>query len=152
MIAPCSATRASRHRYFSSNQNIRELMLQAFDEYFAVLKQDLAVSAQLLRVPQTYIPQAARGKVSFTSDMWSTHKLHLFMAVTAHWIARENNSMVLVLKAALIVFHHVPGSHTRVSLACEMVMLLDRAEVTENLSVHFAMWHTLTSFRRGTLL
>jgi hypothetical protein len=45
--------------------------------------------------------------------------------------------MVLVLKAALIAFHHVPGSYTGVSLAREMVMLLDRAEVMENVSVHF---------------
>jgi hypothetical protein len=108
---------------------IRELILQAFNKYFAVLKQDLAVTAQLLKVPQTYIFQAAQGKVSFTSDMWSNHKLCPFMAVTAHWIAREKNSMVLVLKAARIAFHHVPGSYTGVLLAREMVMLLDPAEV-----------------------
>lgn len=117
---------------------IRELILQAFDEYFAVLKLDLAVSVQLSRIPQiSDIFQTAQGKVSFTSDMWSNSKLRPFMAVTAHWIAREKNSLVLVLRAALIAFHHVPGSHTGVSLAHEMVMLLDRAEVTENVSVYF---------------
>lgn len=57
------------------------------------------------------------------------------MVITAHWIAREKHSSVLVLKAALIAFHHVPGSHTGASLAGDMVMLLDCAEVTENVSL-----------------
>ncbi|KIK31617.1 hypothetical protein CY34DRAFT_46812, partial [Suillus luteus UH-Slu-Lm8-n1] len=34
---------------------IRELILQAFDEYFGALKRDLA---------------GALGKISFTSDLW----------------------------------------------------------------------------------
>jgi len=56
------------------------------------------------------------------------------MAITAHWITREDHPSVLVLKAALIAFHHIPGSHSGVSLAGEMMMLLDRAEVAENVS------------------
>lgn len=59
------------------------------------------------------------------------------MAVTAHWIAREKHSLALVLKAALIAFHHIPGSHTGIFLAGEMIKLLDRAEVTENVSAYF---------------
>ncbi|KAG2738986.1 hypothetical protein P692DRAFT_201688711, partial [Suillus brevipes Sb2] len=51
---------------------IRELILEAFDEYFGALKRDLA---------------GALGKVSFTSDLWSNSKLRPFMAITAHWIA-----------------------------------------------------------------
>lgn len=57
------------------------------------------------------------------------------MAITAHWIVREKHLSVIILKLALIAFHHIPGSHTGASLAGDMVMLLDCAEVTENVSL-----------------
>lgn len=76
-----------------------------------------------------------QGKVSYTSDLWLNSKLRPFMAVTAHWIARENHSSVLVLKAALIALHHVSGSHSGASLAGEMMMILDCTKVAENVSV-----------------
>jgi hypothetical protein len=57
------------------------------------------------------------------------------MALTAHWIARANNSSILVLNAALIAFHHIPGSHTGELLADVILHLLDRAGVTNKVSV-----------------
>jgi hypothetical protein len=57
------------------------------------------------------------------------------MAVTAHWIAKAEQSSILVLRAALIGFHHVPGSHTGDLLATVILHLLDRAAVTEKVSV-----------------
>jgi hypothetical protein len=59
------------------------------------------------------------------------------MEITAHWIAREKHSLALVMRAALIAFHHIPGSHTGVLLAGEIVQLLDCAKVTENVSAYF---------------
>ncbi|KAG2336774.1 hypothetical protein BDR05DRAFT_831755, partial [Suillus weaverae] len=52
-----------------------ELILDTFNEYFEVLKSDLL---------------KAQGKVSFTSDPWSDSNLCPFMAITAHWIAKED--------------------------------------------------------------
>jgi hypothetical protein len=82
------------------------------------------------------ISQKAQGKISFTSDLWSDQKLHPFMALTTHWIAKEEKISVLVLKAALIAFHHVPGSHTGKSLGSVILHLLDRADVAKDVSVH----------------
>jgi hypothetical protein len=79
--------------------------------------------------------QRAQGKISFTSDLWSDKKLRPFMALTAHWIAKEEQTSVLVLKAALIAFHHVPGSHTGKSLGSMLLHLLDRADVAKDVSV-----------------
>jgi hypothetical protein len=57
------------------------------------------------------------------------------MALTAHWIAKEEQTSVLILKAALIAFHHIPGSHTGKSLGSITLHLLDRADVAKNVSV-----------------
>jgi hypothetical protein len=50
------------------------------------------------------------------------------MAVTAHWIAKANKDSMLVLKSALIAFHHIPGNHDGQSLGSMILYLLDRAE------------------------
>lgn len=113
-----------------------ELIIDTFHEYFNALKRDLAVGLPLSRAPQniSYL-QAAQGKVSFTSDLWSDSNLRPFMALTAHWIAKADHISALVLKVALIGFHHVPGSHTGELLALVILHLLDRAGVTEKVSV-----------------
>lgn len=79
--------------------------------------------------------QRAQGKISFTSDLWSDKKLRPFMALTAHWIAKEEKTLVLVLRVALIAFHHIPGSHTGKSLGSTLLHLLDRADVAKDVSV-----------------
>ncbi|KAG2062389.1 hypothetical protein BDR06DRAFT_1016327 [Suillus hirtellus] len=63
--------------------------------------------------------------------------LHSFLAVTAHWIAKEHEA-TLVLKAALIAFHHIPGSHTEKALASKILELIDYAEVKHNIG-HFTL-------------
>jgi hypothetical protein len=50
------------------------------------------------------------------------------MAVTAHWIAKANKDSMLVLKSALIAFHHIPGNHDGQSLGSMILYLLDHAE------------------------
>ncbi|KAG2047331.1 hypothetical protein BDR06DRAFT_976813 [Suillus hirtellus] len=95
---------------------ICELVIDAFHEYFNALKRDLV---------------AAQGKVSFTSDLWSDSNLCPFMALTAHWIAKADQGSMLTLRAALIGFHNVPGSHTGELLAGVIMHLTDHAAVTE---------------------
>ncbi|KIM58676.1 hypothetical protein SCLCIDRAFT_127646 [Scleroderma citrinum Foug A] len=48
-----------------------ELILQAWQDYFVVLKADL---------------KKAAGEISFTSDLWSADNLDSYLAMTAHWI------------------------------------------------------------------
>ncbi|KAG1732051.1 hypothetical protein EDB19DRAFT_1593727, partial [Suillus lakei] len=55
--------------------------------------------------------------------------LRPFLAITAHWISKEDRSLMLVLKSALIAFHHVPGSHDGASLSSVILHLLDHADV-----------------------
>jgi hypothetical protein len=50
----------------------------------------------------------------------------------------ETNS--LQLKAALIAFHRIRGSHDGVSLATTIIQLLDRARITLKVSVRFRLW------------
>ena len=49
--------------------------------------------------------------MSLTSDMWSDNSQRLFMAVTAHWIAKMRTNQ-LELRSALVAFQEVDGSHT----------------------------------------
>jgi hypothetical protein len=56
------------------------------------------------------------------------------MALTAHWIAKANNDSMLVLKTALLAFHHIPGSHDGQSLGSMMLYLLDRADTAAKVS------------------
>lgn len=79
--------------------------------------------------------QAALGKVSFTSDLWSDKNLRSYMCITAHWLARNRRTGELELKCALIAFHNVTGPHDGVNLSKIMLALLDRAGVTERVRV-----------------
>jgi hypothetical protein len=58
------------------------------------------------------------------------------MAITAHWITKEDWTNVLVLKAALIAFQHTPGTHSGDNLGASIVGLLDRANVTKKVSIY----------------
>jgi hypothetical protein len=60
-----------------------------------------------------------------------------YIAITAHWIVLDDGTAMLVLKAGLIAFHCIPGSHTGEALGLKILHLLDRAEVTNNVGVWF---------------
>jgi hypothetical protein len=84
--------------------------------------------------------QNSLGKVSYTVDLWSDSKLQSFLAITAHWIARNNNS--LELKSSLIAFHRVWGRHTGENLATIILSLLDRAGATSKVNyMQYEMCH-----------
>lgn len=67
------------------------------------------------------------------TDMWSDESLRPFIAITAHWISLEGDS--LKMKASLIGFHYFPTSHTGQALAETLLELLDRAGVTTKVCI-----------------
>ncbi|KIM68545.1 hypothetical protein SCLCIDRAFT_48933, partial [Scleroderma citrinum Foug A] len=74
-----------------------ELIIEAWRDYFTVLKHDLTNSL---------------GQISLTADIWTDENRRPFLVTTAHWIASDENSATFRLKVALIAFHYFPGSHT----------------------------------------
>ena len=82
--------------------------------------------------------QKAEGKISFTADIWTDdNSKNLYLVITAHWIALEDRTAMLGLKAGLIAFHYLPGSHTGTVLSSEILGLLNRAKVANNVSIWF---------------
>lgn len=80
----------------------------------------------------------AAGNISFTSDIWSDSNRRPYVALTAHWIARDEATGALRLKTGLIAFHDLPGSHTGEALATTMLRLIDRAGATFKIG-HFTL-------------
>jgi hypothetical protein len=79
------------------------------------------------------LAQNAAGRISCTTDVWSDQNRRPYLAVTAHWIAKSEGSS-LQLKASLIAFHRLRGSHDGKTLAKTVVELLDRAGITVKVS------------------
>lgn len=116
---------------------IRNAVMDSLDNFFVRLKNDIHVcfsqcfAHDLLN---NFLPyQNSLGKVSFTADMWSDKKMQSFLAVTAHWISR-NDTGTLELKSSLIAFHRVWGQHTGKNLAVIVLNLLDRAGATSKVN------------------
>jgi hypothetical protein len=84
----------------------------------------------------------AVGKISYTTDIWSSENRTPYMAVTGHWMAEKNGH--LELKSALIAFQRVWGKHTAANLARIMLGVLDRAGTTTNVSYSFYYSNFLT--------
>jgi hypothetical protein len=65
------------------------------------------------------------------TDIWSSDTWKPYLAVTAHWIAGNSETLSdLNMKSVFITFHHIQGNHTGESLAHTILYLLDRAGVT----------------------
>jgi hypothetical protein len=90
---------------------IKKEIIQAWQDYFVVLKQDLAVRSPMfvkiiLLINFLNYTQGALGNVSFTTDIWSSDTRKPYLAVTAHWIAGNSEMLSdLNMKSALIAFH-----------------------------------------------
>jgi hypothetical protein len=87
------------------------------------------------------LAQNAAGRISFTTDIWSDQNRQPYLAVTAHWISKSESegSSSLQLKAALIAFHRLRGSHDGKTLAKTVVELLDRADITVKVSTRLGL-------------
>ena len=73
------------------------------------------------------------GRISFTTDIWSDLNLRPFLACMAHWIGK-GTSTPLLLKSALIAFHHPPGSHTGINISKALFDILERAGIMAKVS------------------
>ncbi|KIM58279.1 hypothetical protein SCLCIDRAFT_91816, partial [Scleroderma citrinum Foug A] len=71
--------------------------------YFTILKEDLT---------------KAEGKILFTSDIWTDENYCPFIAITTHWISKDNTDHAgsLKLKSGLIAFHYIPSTHSGLNL------------------------------------
>jgi hypothetical protein len=72
--------------------------------------------------------------------MWSSKNRTPYLAMTAHWMCKDNAGH-LQLRSALVAFHRVWGPHTAKNLSSVILWLLDRAEVTANISLLFFFVH-----------
>jgi hypothetical protein len=115
---------------------IRERVTVEWEGAFIKLREELAVghfpNLGGKVVLTRNCKQHSCGKISFTADIWSSATLMPYLAVTSHWIAREDN--LLVLKAALIGFHRLTKAHTGKNVAAAILAILDRASITSKVS------------------
>ena len=71
------------------------------------------------------------GRISFSMDLWSDTNLRSFMAVTAHYIYKdEKDGGRLKYRCGLIAFCYVPGDHTGVNLADHFLKILVKLNIT----------------------
>jgi hypothetical protein len=65
-------------------------------------------------------------------DMWSNPDRKAYMAVTAHWM--ENYHKSINLRADLVGFVNVAGSHTGKRLAEVFLFIIDRLNIDKKVS------------------
>jgi len=71
------------------------------------------------------------------ADIWSTKARYPYLAITTHWIHREQATNGLQLHSTLIAFHHLWGSHNGARLARIALHLLDRVGITVKVRLSF---------------
>jgi hypothetical protein len=112
---------------------VRAAIIDAWQVYFDDLKKELAVSLSRITSSLAILfitHQGAPGRISFTADIWSNQSRHPYFAITTHWIVKDKSNGHLKLRAALIAFHHLWGSHSGPRLARVALHILDRVEIT----------------------
>ncbi|KAH8073395.1 hypothetical protein BXZ70DRAFT_902903, partial [Cristinia sonorae] len=77
--------------------------------------------------------KSAGTRVSFTSDLWSNLRLLGFMAITAHYSAKDENGH-LRLFSRLIAFRSVPTQHTGANLGTIFFGILKEAGLLHRVS------------------
>jgi len=94
------------------------------------------------------------GKISFTTDIWSDPDRKPYMAVIAHWMERQPLQVSqtlqhrISLRADLIGFIHVPGSHTGAHLAEMFLCILNRLQIANKVSFIFIILYYIYMFYR----
>ena len=80
------------------------------------------------------------GKISFTMDIWSDPDLKSYMAIRAHWVecqplqTSQISQQKIGLRADLIGFINVLGSHTGEHLAQVFLFIIDRLGIANKVS------------------
>ena len=65
--------------------------------------------------------------------------LQPFFAITAQWVHHDDTDGCIKIKAQLIAFHQIWGSHTAKKMAKLCLDLLDRAGTTSNVRFYHFM-------------
>ncbi|KAK7000830.1 ribonuclease H-like domain-containing protein [Favolaschia claudopus] len=76
--------------------------------------------------------QVAYSRLHLTGDMWSDGDLASFLALSGHWMARDDNGN-LVIKNRLLVFRVVEGKHDGKSLAKLVFDIFKKAGLLKHL-------------------
>ena len=118
--------------------NVHEDVVIEWKKYFTNLWAKLAVGLVCCKWYHILNPflQLSCRHISHTVDIWSNNNWHSFLAVTAHWIAKDPSSGSLKLRSALLAFHQIHGDHTSQSLAKIVLHLLDRAKTTAKIGTN----------------
>ena len=69
------------------------------------------------------------GKISFTTDMWSSDSLDSYLTMTVHWIAQDEKTGSLFMKIVLVAFCHVLGEHSGEELGNIIFEILGDVEI-----------------------
>ena len=103
-----------------------DTIISAWKTYYLSLKKDLKVFLffSFFSDINVNVAKASLGRISYTTDIWSSGNRTPYMAVTAHWMAENDGH--LELKSALINFQRVWGKHSAKKLANIMLRVLDR--------------------------
>ena len=117
---------------------IRGMIIQSWVSWVGDLKKELSVRILLMYEYHTQsASQESLGKISITSDIWTSRSQKSYMAVTAHYLLSGKSQKSMVLKTALIAFYRLNGAHTGANLATTMIHLLDRVGITEKVSLFY---------------
>jgi hypothetical protein len=69
------------------------------------------------------------GKISFTMDIWTDINMKPYMAVTTHWLEKQQQK--IKLRVDLIGFVYIPGSHSGERLAEIFLFIVDRLNLAK---------------------
>jgi hypothetical protein len=81
-------------------------------------------------------PKASVGKISFTADIWSSKGMHSYLAITAHWLGPRGDDGQVVLRQALLAFHHIRGAHNGQQIARIVFNILENAGIIRNVIIY----------------
>ena len=82
-------------------------------------------------------------------DIWSSQLRRSFLAVTAHWIGRDETTQCLEYVSSLIAFHNLQGSHSGERIARTILPLLNRIGITCKVSNLTGRSHGLIYVQAG---
>lgn len=74
--------------------------------------------------------QNSLGRISLTTDLWSDPNLDSYMAVTAHFMMRDETSGCIVFRTHLIAFRFIDGPHSGAHLGQEFLKITDDLEIS----------------------
>jgi hypothetical protein len=93
-------------------------------------------------------------KISFTTDIWPDPDRKPYMAVTAYWMKHQPLQVSqtlqhrISLRADLIGFIHMPGSHTGAHLAEMFLYILNRLQIANKVSFILIILYYIYMFYR----